>query len=191
MGLLKQKNVQQELPGFVVLNSKRLMLAPVSRAFAEDIFKEFTADITRYMRPKPAGSIDETCMFIDASREKMSTGDQLVMAILDADTVQFSGVCAIHGKEQGIAAELGIWLKKSAQGKNLGREAIALLVQWAKYNLALSHLVYSVDKNNIPSRKIAESLGGIVVSEGQQKSQSGKHLNELVYQIDIPVEFEI
>ena len=44
----------------------------------------------------------------------MSTGDQLVMAIPDADTVRFLGVCAIHGKEQGIAAELSIWLKKSA-----------------------------------------------------------------------------
>ncbi|VAW98709.1 hypothetical protein MNBD_GAMMA19-1505 [hydrothermal vent metagenome] len=191
MGLLQQKNTQQENSGSVVLNSRRLMLAPVSRAFAEDIFKEFTADITRYMRPKPARHIDEICRFIDVSVEKMNAGDQLVMAILDAETVQFSGVCAIHGKEQGITAELGIWLKKSAQGKSLGREAIALLVQWAKYNLALSHLIYSVDKNNIPSRKIAESLGGVVVSEGQRKSQSDRHLDELVYQIDIPVEFEI
>ncbi len=77
------------------------MLAPVSRAFSEDIFKEFTAHITRYIGPNPA--------------------------------------------------ERGLWLKKSVQGKRLGRETIALLVQWEKYNLALSHLIYFVDKNNIPS----------------------------------------
>jgi len=52
MGLLKQKNTQQSDLGSVVLNSERLMLAPVSRAFAENIFKEFTADITRYMVAK-------------------------------------------------------------------------------------------------------------------------------------------
>jgi len=111
------------------------------------------------------------------------------MAILDAETVQFSGVCAIHGKEQGETAELGVWVKKSAQGKKFGHEAVALLVQWAKDNLALSHLIYPVDKSNIPSRKIAESLGGIVVSEGQRESLSGNRLDELVYQIDMPVEF--
>ncbi|MCF6255784.1 MAG: GNAT family N-acetyltransferase [Gammaproteobacteria bacterium] len=58
--------------------------------------------------------------------------------------------------------------------ESLGCEAIVLLVQWVRYTLALSHLVYSVDKNNIPSRKIAESLGGVVVSDGRQEPLSGK-----------------
>jgi len=184
MSLLKQKNMQQPDLGSITLNSERLMLSPVSRAFVEDMFNEFTADITRYMMPKPAGNIDDICTFIDISREKMIAGDQLVMAILEAETVQFSGVCAIDGKEQGVTAELGVWLKKSAQGRKLGREAVALLVQWARDNLVLSHLTYPVDKNNLSSRKIAESLGGVVVSEGQRESQSGDRLDELVYQID-------
>jgi len=76
------------------------------------------------------------------------------MAILDADTVQFSGVCAIHGKEQGIAAELSIWLKKNAPGKNLGRETIALLVQWAKYTLRCPILFIPL----IKTRYLAEKL---------------------------------
>ncbi len=189
MALLQQKHTQPLSPGSVVLNSKRLMLTPVSRAFAEEIFKEFTADITRYIVPKPAGHINEICAFIDTSIEKMNAGDQRVMAILDADTVQFSGVCALYGKEQGITAELDIWLKKSAQGRGLGREAIALLVQWVKDNLMLSHLVYPVDKNNIPGWKLAESLGGVVVSESQRESLSGNRLNERVYQL--PVTFEV
>jgi len=188
MGLLQPKNTQQTGFESVVLNSERLMLTPVSRAFAEDIFKEFTADITRYMVPKPTGHIEDICTFIDTSIEKIRIGDQLVMAILDVGTVQFSGICAIHGKEQGETAELGIWLKKSAQGKKLGREAIALLAQWAKDNLVLSCLIYPVDKNNISSRKIAESLGGVVVSESQRKSLSGNCLNELVYHIPMTVE---
>lgn len=114
----------------------------------------------------------------------MAVGDQLVMAILETETGQFSGVCAIHGKEPGVTAELGIWLKKSSQGKKLGREAIMRLVQWARANLVLSGLVYPVDRDNIPSRKIAESLGGIVVAEGQRTSLSDTSLNEQVYRID-------
>ncbi len=100
------------------------------------------------------------------------------------ETGQFSGVCAIHGKEPGVTAEFGIWLKKSSQGKKLGREAITRLVQWARANVVLSGLVYPVDRDNIPSRKIAESLGGIVVAEGQRTSLSGTSLNEQVYRID-------
>ena len=114
----------------------------------------------------------------------MAVGDQLVMAILETETGQFSGVCAIHGKEPGVTAELGIWLKKSSQGKKLGREAITRLVQWARANLVLSYFIYPVDKNNIPSRKIAESLGGIVMDEGQRASLSGNRLDELVYKVD-------
>ncbi|HHJ15740.1 MAG TPA: N-acetyltransferase [Gammaproteobacteria bacterium] len=184
MCLLKQKCSQTQDLSIVEIESTRLKLVPVSRKFARDIFREFTADITRYMVPKPVDHIDEIYAFIDTSREKMAVGDQLVMAILETETGQFSGVCAIHGKEPGVTAELGIWLKKSSQGKKLGREAIMRLVQWARANLVLSGLVYPVDRDNIPSRKIAESLGGIVVAEGQRTSLSDTSLNEQVYRID-------
>jgi len=40
------------------------------------------------------------------------------------------------------------------------------------------------ETNNIPSRNIAESLGGIVMAEGQRASLSGNRLDELVYKID-------
>ena len=183
MSLLKQKCSQILDLSCVEIESTRLKLVPVSRKFARDIFREFTADITRYMVPRPVDHIDEIYAFIDTSKEKMVAGDQLVMAILETDTGQFSGVCAIHGKEPGVTAELGIWLKKSSQGKKLGREAITRLVQWARANLVLSCLIYPVDRDNVPSRKIAESLGGIVVAEGQRISLSGASLNEQIYRI--------
>jgi len=185
MRLLKQKCGQTLDLSLVEIETERLKLVPVSRKFARDIFREFTADITRYMVPTPVDHIDEIYAFINTSREKMAVGDQLVMAILETQTGQFSGVCAIHGKEPGVTAELGIWLKKSSQGKKLGLEAITHLVQWARANLVLSNFIYPVDKNNIPSRKIAESLVGIVVTEGQRTSLSGANLNEWVYRINI------
>lgn len=184
MTLFKQKCGLTRDLSLVEIRSSRLMLVPVSRAFAHEIFREFTADITHYMVPKPAEHINEIYAFIDTSIEKMIAGDQLVMAILEIETLRFSGVCAIHGKERGVTAELGIWLNKNAQGKGLGREAITALVQWAQASLALSYLIYPVDKNNIPSRKIAESLGGVVVAEGRRESLSGRSLNEMIYQID-------
>ncbi|MGV6806720.1 MAG: GNAT family N-acetyltransferase [bacterium] len=184
MNLLKQKCGQTLDLSLVAIESKRLKLVPISRQYARDIFREFTAEITRYMVPKPVDHIEEIYAFIDTSREKMLVGDQLVMVILETVTGQFSGVCAVHGKEPGVSAELGIWLKKSAQGKKLGREAVTCLAQWARVNLLLSGLFYPVDRDNIPSRKIAESLGGVVVAKGQRTSLSGTRLNEWVYRIN-------
>jgi len=184
MGLLQPKNTQETGFESVVLNSKRLMLTPVSRAFAENIFKEFTPDITHSIMPESTGHITDICTFIDSSIEKMRTGNQWVLAILDVETVQFSGICAIHGKEQGITAELSVWLKKSAQGKRLEHEAVAALAQWAKDNLVLSQLVYPVDKNNISNWNIAEllakPLNGVVDSKNQRESETDNRLNELV-----------
>lgn len=91
---------------------------------------------------------------------------------------------AIHGKVPDVTAELGIWLNKSSHGKKLGREAIALLVQWARANLVLSYFICPVDKNNIPNRKIAKFLGAVVMAEGRRASLSGNRLDELVYKID-------
>ncbi len=184
MGLLQQRNTQPVNLESVVLNSERLMLTPVSRTFAEKIFTEFTTDTAHDMMPEFSGHINDICTFIDTSIEKMRTGDQLVLAILDTETVQFSGICAIYGKEQGITAELGIWLEKNAQVKKTDHEAIALLTQWAKDNLVLSRLIYPVDKNNIPSRNSTEPLGDIMAPGHQQESVSGNHPAERIYPVD-------
>ena len=57
------------------------------------------------------------------------------------------------------------------------------LADWARENIVLKHMVYPCDKENIPSRKIAESLNGSIVREGEVKSISGRILNEVVYNI--------
>lgn len=54
---------------------------------------------------------------------------------------------------------------------------------WADKNLDYDYLIYPVCKDNIPSRKIAESLGGTVISSGIKVFPSGKRLEEVVYHI--------
>ncbi|MEH2435865.1 MAG: GNAT family N-acetyltransferase [Nostoc sp.] len=79
--------------------------------------------------------------------------------------------------------ELGIWLKKSAHGHGFGREAIHVLKDWVDKNLEYNYLSYPVDKRNIPSRKIAESLRGKIFREFQQINKSGYLLDEVEYRI--------
>ena len=70
-----------------------------------------------------------------------------------------------------LLSEPGIWLKKDAHGKRYGREAIRIVSNRAVDNLDFDYLVYPVDRDNIPSRKIPESMGGLVFEEKKVKKQ--------------------
>ena len=159
------------------------MLRPVSMDDAEDIFREFTPEITRYMVPTSPDDIQQIRLFIDLSNKGMTNKEDLVLSITRTSNEEFLGVCGLHGKKSPDTPELGIWLKKSAHGESLGREAITNLAAWAQSNLSYNYLLYPVDRDNIASRKIAEHLGGEIFHEKTRKSMSGKVLNEIAYKI--------
>ncbi|MCL4398174.1 GNAT family N-acetyltransferase [Patescibacteria group bacterium] len=166
----------------ISIETGRLVLAPISREYAPVIFKEFTPEITTFMYPKPAEKIEDTYQFIDGAMEKDSRDEQLQMVILDKTTREFLGCAGLH-EIKTRTPELGIWLKKSVHGSGLGREAVAALADWAQKNLDFDYLMYPVDKRNIPSRKIPESLGAVLAGELKQTNLSGRELDEVVYHI--------
>lgn len=183
MNLLKIKSAASADFLKVKIEGERIILSPVSGEHAQDIFHEFTKDITRYMIPKPLSDMAHANEFIHTCRKNMKAGLELVLAISKVNSGEFLGICSIHGTDDPQVAELGVWIKKGAHGKKLGMEAVRYLVEWCRKHLLLSHLIYPVDHENIPSRKIAESLGGIVLEERVRKSMSGATLDEIVYKI--------
>lgn len=56
---------------------------------------------------------------------------------------------------------------------------------WACENISFDYIKYPVDKRNIPSRKIPESLGGVIAREYKSINQSGFDLDEVEYYIYI------
>ena len=166
----------------LVIFSQRISLIPISERFSEDIYREFNEEITRYMMPPPPQDISETLEFIRSSIEGMRRSEEFVFAIVDTGG-QFLGCAGFHARESSLTPELGIWIKKSAHGSALGREAVHCLRDWASANLIVSHFIYPVEKNNLASRKVAESLGGVVIKEQEILSLSGNLLDEVVYHI--------
>jgi len=164
------------------IETERLLLIPISRDYAQDIFHEFTPEITTFMFPKPADKIEETYKFIDESITKNNAGKQLQIVILDKRSKEFLGCGGLHDIDTKTP-ELGIWIKKSAHGQKYGREAISGLEEWAQKSLQFEYIKYPVYKRNIPSKKIPESLGGIVAREFKQKNLSGNELDEVEYRI--------
>jgi hypothetical protein len=165
----------------VEISSPRLLLKPISMEYKEEIFSEFTEEITTYTYPRPAQNIAETEAFIKESLEGLKKGTNLEVVILAKNFQEFLGCAGLHNLNKEPA--LGIWIKKSAHGNRYGLEAITALKEWADENLDYEYLIYPVDKRNIASRKIPESLGGKIVKEYEKLNLSGKILHIVEYWI--------
>lgn len=164
------------------IESKRLLLVPISPAYREIIFQEFTTEVTEYTYAVPSKDIVQTDKFINQSIQELENGTNLVLVILLKETKDFIGCIALHDIKTN-KPELGIWTKKSAHGNYYGREAISAIKAWAEQNLDYEYLRYPVDKRNIPSRKIPEYLGGVIAAEYDKINLGGKLLHTIEYRL--------
>ncbi len=167
----------------VEIETERLLLTTNLGFYSEYIFKEFNGDIIQYMLPKPAEKIDETMAFIYDSMMGMREGWNLALVITVRDSGEFLGCCGLHGKGRHRNPELGIWIKKSAHGNKYGQETIYALANWAFQHIVVDYLIYPVDRDNIPSRKIPELFGGFVFHEKHVKTARGGYLDEVQYKL--------
>ena len=182
---MKFINAPQDLL-MLVIEGPRVQLVAIDESWAEDIFRNFTPEIARFMVPKPAENIEETIEFVHKSiQEAMSFRVYQAVVRLKL-TGEFLGCCGLHIREDERIPELGVWIKKSAHGNRYGREAVLLLKEWADKNIEYDYLVYPVDRSNISSRKIPETLGGYIVEEKLFNTMWGGTLDEVVYRIDKP-----
>lgn len=166
-----------------IIKTDRLLLVPISIQYSQDIYREFTPEVTRYMYPRTPEKIEETIEYIQDRTERMKRGEEIVVTILDKYTKEVLGGSGLHHLKTR-ELEFGIWIKKGAHGNKYGQEAIGGLKNWAEKNFDFDYFIYPADRNNIPSRKIAESLGGKIHKEYQHKSLSGRMLDIVEYRIE-------
>ena len=167
----------------ISINGDSINLISISDDYVKDIYREFTEEITTYMIPSPAKEISETYEFISRSNDGMKNQNELVLAITSSQG-EFFGCVGLHGRGNCRTPELGVWLRKSAHGNGYGREAVTTLFNWACENLEIDYAIYPVDRSNIPSRKIPESLGGSVFKQAIVNTASGCELDEVIYRIN-------
>ena len=162
--------------------TKRLHLTPISKKYREDIFKHFTKKVTRWMFPQPTGNIADIDTFIAESIDEMKKGENLQFVATDKETGEFLGCPAIHHIDRKDPA-MGMWFKEQAHGKGYGKEAMSAIKKWADEHLEYDYIKYPVAVENIASRKVAESLGGLVVREYTGENQLGDKMEEVEYHI--------
>ena len=166
----------------ITIETKNLFLKAITLDYKEGIFREFTSEITTYMFPKPAETIKETIEFIETSMRENKEGSNLQTVIIHKETKDFLGCAGLH-RINTRTPELGIWIKKSAQGNAYGKEAVIALKEWADQNLDYEYILYPVAGNNYASRKIPEFLGGKVAREYDEVNMSGKNQHLVEYRI--------
>ena len=176
------RDIKMDLLSVEILTN-RLKLKPVSMAYKEEMFSEFTEDITKYMCPRSPQHISETEAFIENAILDLAKGSDLRLVILKKDSQEFLGCAGLHDM-LGKIPEFGIWLKKSAHGYKYGLEAIAGIKNWADKNLDYEYFLYPVERENIPSRKIPEALDGKIIREYEYKKTNRNILNFVEYRID-------
>ena len=78
------------------------------------------------------------------------------------DTMECLGIASLEDA-RAAAPELGIWLKETAHGVGYGSEAVRTVAEWASKTLRKQSFTYAVATQNVPSRRIAESLHGQII----------------------------
>ncbi|MBN2879773.1 MAG: GNAT family N-acetyltransferase [Clostridia bacterium] len=167
----------------IEITQGNIRLRPINIDDKDDIFREFTDEIVKYMYPPVPKDIDETIDFIESSIAAMEAGFNVQMTIEDSGTGEFLGCAGLHRIDLEIP-EFGIWLKKGAHGKGIGRKSIKMLFDFACENFGHKFYKYPVDRRNIPSRKIPESLGGYEACYETHERPVGEPLDIVVYHIE-------
>ena len=161
------------------IQSQRLLLRPFATTDADDVFNCITPPITRFMPWEPPPSLSE----YKAQRHVMIPGEDktiITFVIRRRDTGECLGLTSLGGIDS-VSPELGIWLKEAAHGCGYGREAIAIVAEWASKNLGKESFIYPVAVENLASRRIAEKLGGKIVGE-----RTNPKYHSVVYEIPAP-----
>ena len=166
------------------IETERLKLIPVSEKYVEEIYKHFNQKVTKYMIPSVAKDIDETRNVVNMFLEQRKNKTDYVYAITLKSNGEFIGLVGLHNLKNEVPG-LGIWTKLESHGNHYGREAIGGLIDYARV-LKIEKIYYSVDRRNIPSKKIPLFYGGkLIVDYNEIKTPDGRILEEEVYEIEI------
>lgn len=165
-------------PNDIHIESGRLSIKPFSESDADATFPCITHSLTRLMAWEPPANREGFDRIWQAWLLAIAEGTDFVFAIRQRDSGAFLGLVGLH-HVKSACAELGIWIREDRHREGIGREAVTLAAAWATRELGIERFTYSVAEENYPSRRIAESLGGIVV----ERCETPKY-KAIIYQIN-------
>ena len=164
-----------------MLETPRLTIRPYSHAFLEEYNAEFTDEITKYQFPDSFPDIDTANAVMSDFVRQMEHGQMLELVIL-SHSGEFLGSMEVFGLTEKTP-ELGLWLKRSAQGNGYAYEALKALVDYLNATGKYQSYLYEVDARNAPSIHLVEKFRHEKCGCEELTTQSGKKLISEKYHI--------
>ncbi|WP_321846411.1 GNAT family N-acetyltransferase [Paraburkholderia bannensis] len=164
-------------PDEIRIESSRLSIQPFSAGDADATFSCITPSLTRLMAWEPPPDRASFDLVWQTWLPAIAEGTDFVFAVRRRASGEFLGLAGLHHVKRP-RAELGIWIREDRHREGFGREAVSLVATWASRELGIDRFAYPVAEQNYASRRIAESLGGVVA----ERRQTPKY-KSVIYQI--------
>ncbi|WP_239684286.1 GNAT family N-acetyltransferase [Stenotrophomonas maltophilia] len=148
------------------IGSPRLSLRPFTTDDAGEAFIAITPGLTRYMAFDPPASEQAFAVVWRTWLLTIADGSDFTFVIRRRTDHTFLGLAGLH-RTGDAEPELGIWIAESMHGQGYGREAVSAVLASASLRLDCAAFRYPVAEQNAPSRRLAESLGGVPVAREQ------------------------
>lgn len=165
----------------MLFKTKHLTVIPASLDYAEDYYREFTQEICQYQYPDAFSSPEEARKLLGCFIREMEQGKMLELMLLDQNG-QFVGSMEAFGLQES-EIEIGLWLKKSAQGSGWGYEALAGLLEYLSRQYPRPYYVYEADERNTASVHLVKKFPVRVGKTNEITTESGKPLRLTVFHI--------
>lgn len=141
-----------------IIHTERLQRELLSMKYVQEIFKELTDEVTKYLRVPTPTKIEQEAEWITKSKETYQKWENINFIVTD-DAGDFIGTCGVMDLNTSTP-ELGLRLKESARGKGYGKEMIAGLINRLETHKKFDYIVYRAHVENVATNKIAERFGG-------------------------------
>jgi [ribosomal protein S5]-alanine N-acetyltransferase len=139
--------------------TKRLRLAPASRADAAAVFDNYAAnaDVSRYMMWRPHRSIADTEQYLQRCEDVWEQRTAFPWSLRLKEDGSFAGM--LEARVRRHAVDIGYVLAPRLWRRGLMSEAVAGLVDWAMSQPDIFRIWAVCDVENVASAGLLESVG--------------------------------
>ena len=143
----------------IIIQTPRLYLRSIKPGDEAIIFPEIDEELTKYwIGWEPPKDVEAAKSAIEKSIALSKTTINVDLVALGAND-NFIGKCGIVLHMFANEVVLDLCVNHSAQGQGYATEMLLALINWAKKNLKLPYIIYSVTDGNAPSESIIKKLG--------------------------------
>lgn len=155
-----------------VLETRRLILRPLTLADGEDIYQNWATDpeVARFMRWSVHESVEVTKDWLKEVEASIELDVAYDWGFVLKENHMLIGSGGLYWKEEKGAFELGYNLMKKEWNKGYTTEAADEMVRFAKEELAQKELFCCHAKENIASGKVMEKIGFRYFKDGSYSS---------------------